>query len=385
MERAGAERRHSGTGGLARTAAAAYVAATLLGVTMRMDLAGLPSGIPFDHLLHAHSHTLYFGWGALGLLGVLLSEPSAGWLRLAVRGALIVVPALFVGFLATGYHPVTIAISTMAMLTWYVVALGWWRHLDAVPATARLALRIGLMYLIGSSLGVWALAAIQANDGSALAETLAIHAFLLGFGWFLVFALVGALLHRADRAGWLFDDRAVRRTIRWWAAVAWVTFPLGVAGGPEVWGLGPASRAAGLILLAPGVWWVKALWGAATGPDRILFRASAAWFALTTVTTAAVGLAGTSAIAAGGRQGVVIHLHALFVGFVTPLLALLLCRQAVRTPLLVHHAGLTVMLAGLTVVAVGDPRAGTWLALAGALTIWLAGIRWTWPLLWSRR
>src|SRR5688572_213338 len=53
---------------LARNAVIAYIGATGLGAVMRFDLIGLRSGIPFDHLLHAHSHTLYFGWGALGLL-----------------------------------------------------------------------------------------------------------------------------------------------------------------------------------------------------------------------------------------------------------------------------------------------------------------------------
>jgi hypothetical protein len=387
MLASGSAARHVGTPGTARVAMAAYVAATLLGVTMRMDLAGVSSGFAFDHLLHAHSHTLYFGWGALGLLALALrgTDPPAGWFRLAVLGAVAVVPALFLGFLATGYHPVTIAISTVAMLVWYAVGVGWWRRLHAVEPTARLAQRYGIVYLFGSSLGVWALAAIQARGGSALAETLAIHAFLIGFGWFLVLMVVGAVLQRADRTGWAVEHRTVRRAIHWWAAVAWVSFPLGVAGGPEVWGLGPLARIAGLVLLVPGVWWVRTLWRAASRrPDGILLRASAAWFGLTMVTTAAVGLVGTPAITFGGRQGVVIHLHALFLGFLTPLLALLLSRNSIRTPLLAHHAGLVVMLSGLSVVAVGLHAVGAWVALAGAAAVWMAGVRWAWPVLWRR-
>lgn len=46
---------------LVGAASIAYVSATAIGVMMRLVFVGLDTGLPFDHLLHAHSHTLYFG------------------------------------------------------------------------------------------------------------------------------------------------------------------------------------------------------------------------------------------------------------------------------------------------------------------------------------
>ena len=366
-----------------RVAVLAYLAATLLGVVMRFELVGMSFGIDFDHLLHAHSHTLYFGWAGLGLLAVARTrfrEVTAP-MRWSVAGLVALTPLLFLGFLATGYHPFTIAISTVVMLGWYVVAMGWWRQLASVDHVVAVAFRYGLVYLVGSSLGIWALAAVQATEGPALAENLAIHAFLAGFGWFFVFAVVGALLIHEDRLGLNLARTDVTRVLHWWAALAWITFPLGVVGGPEVWMLGPAARIAGLVSIVPGLWWVSLMWrGTHTSRNRLVLRSAALWFGLATLTTGTAAVLGSAALTAGGRQGVVIHLHALFAGFVTPLLAMALSRTVAGYALVAHHGALGVMLAGLVLVALGWVTVGMWVAAIGAVALWLAGVRWSAPI-----
>lgn len=367
----------------ARPAAAAYVAATLLGVVMRFDLLGMGSQIPFDHLLHAHSHTLYFGWAGLGILAAV----TAGLRRtkpmgLAFAAVTVSVPFLYFGFLAAGYAPFTIGVSTAAMLGWYVVAGAWWRQLANFEPTAALAFRYGLVYLVGSTLGIWALAGIQASGGSGMAEDLAIHAFLLGFGWFLVFMVVGALAVHRVRLGLAFDEQAMRWTLHGWAALAWAVFPLGVMGGAEVTGLGPLARTAGIALVVPGLAWVVVVWRAAQpGPLQLLHRMAGFWFGLTVASTAAAGVLGSEALRMAGRQGVVIFLHALFAGFVTPFLVVLVSRRFPLVALRFHHAGLAVMLLGLAAVALGASLFGLRLAAGGAVALWVAGIGWSVPIL----
>ena len=78
---------------------------------------------------------------------------------------------------------------------------------------------------------------------------------------------------------------------------------------------------------------------------------------------------------AGGRQGVIIHLHAMFVGFVAPLLVLALTPTRPRS-LYVHHA-LAVMVFGLVIVTTGEPRTGMWIAAVGAIALWMAGAAWS--------
>jgi hypothetical protein len=362
---------------LTRVAVFSYLGATLLGVAMRFEFVGAPSGIPFDHLLHAHSHTLYFGWMALGLLAASLSRfgrvtPA---LRRTAHTLVLLTPVLAFGFLAFGYHAFTIAVSTAVMLGWYVVIVSWWRQLPSLESVTALAYRYGLGYLAASSLGIWALAGIQATDGSALARELAIHAFLLGFGWFVVFAVTGSLLASRTRLELTIDPERFRFLLHGWGATAWATFALGVPGGPEIWGLGPTARLAGFLILIPGSVFIHQLW--TTGPRvRLLTRLAALWFAVSLATTATAALGGSAALVAGGRQGVVIHLHATFVGFVTPLLVLTLTPAKPRS-LYAHHAGLAVMLLGLVIAAAGEPRTGMWIAAIGAIALWMAGAAWS--------
>jgi hypothetical protein len=361
-------------------AAVSYVAATLVGVVMRFELVGAGVGAPFDHLLHAHSHTLYFGWAALGALAGGMPTfprvtPTLG--RTAI-GLVVGVPLLFVGFLVVGYSPVTIAVSTLVMVGWYLAAASWWRQTAGLDRTATVAFRGGLVYLVASSLGVWVLAALRAGGGgTTLQEGLAVHAFLVGFGWFFVFAVVGLLVQHAERLGLRLDVASVQRSLRWWLGLAWITFPLGVDGGPEVGGLGSAARLAGILLIVPGARWVWTMWrGAMPGPTRALHRLAAMWFGLATVGAAGAAVFGTPALVAAGRQGIVIHLHALFVGYVTSSLVLVLTDAAPNRALRLHHIGLSVMLVALALVPLSDPEPGLWMAAAGATVLWLAGVGW---------
>lgn len=56
-----------------------FLAATAIGVVIRGAMMGGPLPLPFDHLLHAHSHVLYFGWAGLALLATAASAMSRPW------------------------------------------------------------------------------------------------------------------------------------------------------------------------------------------------------------------------------------------------------------------------------------------------------------------
>jgi hypothetical protein len=352
--------------------------ATGVGVVMRFELLGVGTGIQFDHLLHAHSHTLYFGWAGLGVLTLaigLLSAPSVALVRTAAFLALLL-PGIFIGFLAFGYNPVTIAISTVVMCGWYVAAWQWWRRARTLTGLDFSYLRAGIAYLVGSSLGIWALAFLQATGtGTGLSETLAIHAFLLGFAWFVVLSIIGLIAALAPGLGLELDEASLRRALIWWVPLAIVTFPLGVVGGPEVDWLGPLARVAGIALVYPAWLLVRGLWvGAIGSPLRVSWRIVAVWFGAAALATAAAGVFGSQVLIAAGRQGVVIYLHVLLVGFVSTSLFTLLANPSGRV-LGAHHLALAVMVAGLGLAGLGRVRPGFWMAGVGAIGLWIVGIR----------
>lgn len=362
-------------------AALSYVVATGVGVVMRLVLVGLDVGVPFDHLLHAHSHTLYFGWGALGvLIGAidLVPEPGGRLTRTAWALALSV-PLILGGFLLFGYNPITIAISTLVMFGWYLAIWVWWRETAGRDGLAFRFLRSAFGYLIAGSFGVWVLAYLQASGrGTPLLESLSVHAFLLGFAWFLVLAVIGLILSNARRLDLSLDPNSLRSALRWWTPLALLTFPLGVINGPEVAVLGPVARVAGLLLLYPAWLLVSTLWRAA-GSVRTphTWRAMAVWFAVIAVSTAFVAGFGSDVLVLAGRQGVVVYLHVLLVGFVTTgLFALMGTARSARGVIVAHTVALGLMLSGLVIAAAGRVTAGYWLALGGALLLWGGGVTW---------
>ncbi len=372
---------------LMRVSLIGYLLATVLGVVMRWHLTGFSAPIPFDHLLHSHSHTLYFGWAGLAVLGGALGlvDQITRGMRYALAVLLPATAALLPVFLVYGYNPASIAVSTVVTLCWYALIWMWWRSTGRLAGVGVTAIRYGFTYFLIAGLGVWTLAGLQVSGrGTWLSETLAIHAFLLGFGWFLVFGVVGLTVLRADRLGLSLDHSTVLRVCRWWFGLAWLMFPLGVVGGPEVPWLGPAARVVGVLLLFPGVVWVKTLWRAAPrGPAGRGWRAAAVWFALTVAGTAVVAGGGSPMLLAGGRQGVVIYLHSLMVGYVTTSLVLVMGEGVVTLDW--HHLSLVTMLAGLGLVMMGWARIGLVVAAWGSLALWLAGVGWARGLLRSDR
>lgn len=353
----------------------AYVIATGIGVLMRLQLVGISIPGRFDHLLHAHSHVLYFGWGALGLCAASmgsLTRPLTAW-PLRVAGVLLV--PLAAGFLWVGYAPLTIAISTVLMFAWYAIAAGWWRRIPARDPAA-LGLRGGVAYLVASTIGIWFLAIAQAADFGRLAEGLGVHAFLSGFGWFFILAVTGVVLSYPSRFGVDLEPHKATTVVAGWMALAWLVFPLAVPGGTSVPILGVLARVTGLLLVIPTAMWARMLWKSARpGVTRIVIRWSAVWLVIGVAGLAVVAVGGDAVLAAAGRQGVVIHLHALFVGYVTPLLALALA-PSTAAALKLHHVSLGLMLVGLTLVIGGAPFLGMWMAAIAAGGLWLAGAWW---------
>lgn len=366
-------------------ALAIFLAAITIGVVMRLNYVGWLAAVPFEHLLHAHSHALYFGWAGLVLLTAAAMPPRL------VGAAAILVPVMAFAFLYQGYGPISIAISTTLMLVWYAAIFRWWRrsHTSLLPpptALARQAMRVGFGYVVVASFGIWVLAPLQAaGHGDSLAARLSIHAFLSNFAWFFV---IGAAALVLDATGTV-SRVPLSRVLWWWAGLAWISFPLGVVGGPEVPWLGPVSRVAGIALAYPAWLWIRHLWAIPTDRnDRWALAGAALWLGMKTVADVAVAIGGTPVLEAVGRHGVVIYLHALLLGYVTTVLIWHLARHAgvvVALPLAAHHGGVAVMIIGLAIAATPGwrPTVGLWMAAVGAAMVWLAGWGWALPI-WRR-
>lgn len=357
------------TEGLLRWPPAVFLVATALGLVLRFGFLGLALPVPFDHLLHAHSHALYFGWAALTILAAAAyTPPTRRW----AWAGLGLVPLLTVAFLLQGYGPFSIAVSTTVMLVWYGAMVSWWRHRGGDPL-----FRASFLYLALASAGIWVLAGLQATGhGEGLAPRLAIHAFLSTFAWSLVLGTVALAVQ-----GGLIPRASGQRTIRWLGAWGWLLFPLGVVDGPEVPVLGWAARGAAVAVIVPTLDWMRALWRSPGGPA---IRMAAAWLGIAVAGLVATAVGGTSLLTAVGRPGIVIYLHALLLGYVSTVLIWYLSPTGVPqvgNALSFHHLGVGVMLAGVAGPLAGfGPLASNWAAAIGAVLVWGAAWGWSIPL-----
>lgn len=126
-------------------AAARWLAVVLpLGVLLRSAFVWLYTPGPFywGNLIHAHSHTAYFGWAGLGLMGLILSllprltgRPVAGSRPLAwlLRLAPWAVGGAFVTFAWWGYAGPSIAFAALNEVLWVLFAVVFWREVRGRP------------------------------------------------------------------------------------------------------------------------------------------------------------------------------------------------------------------------------------------------------------
>ncbi|MES2765438.1 MAG: hypothetical protein V4642_06210 [Bacteroidota bacterium] len=190
-------------------ASALWLAAiSLLGIAMRLSFVGQPVlKLPFQNVLHAHSHVAFFGWMGSGLMGLFYyflktdkeklfksnsfkkHETATFWLlQTFTLGA-------FIAFLAQGYALFSIIFSTLHIFLWYYFAWHIWpRFKNHTENISFLFLKTAVIFLLLSSLGTWALPPIMIKMPDSFLKRAAIDFFVHTFsdGW-LVTASLGFL------------------------------------------------------------------------------------------------------------------------------------------------------------------------------------------------
>lgn len=175
------------------------IIAALLGVLLRYILIAPIEGLNFRYLLHAHSHVAFLGWifNALfaGLIFAFIPEKAKDYrlqfwlLQIAVVGMLITFPI-------QGYAAASISFSTLHIFLSWWFAVKFYRDTRKIAAQNPFSLAVirwGLIFMVVSAIGPFALGAIMAQGLSASPlYNLSIY-FYLHFqynGWFS-FAVFG--------------------------------------------------------------------------------------------------------------------------------------------------------------------------------------------------
>jgi hypothetical protein len=319
------------TGPQARWAVALgwFAVAGAVGVLLRAMLVRPFPALTYPFWLHAHSHVVLLGWAFNALLPALLRAFPLSHLRpyrRLWRVFQVAVLGMLVFFPVQGYAAGSIAFSTLHVFASYYLA-GRLRA-DLRPDRGFVAdlLRWGLLFLVLSTLGPYALGVLKARH---LHETiwynLAIYYYLhfLYNGW-LVFGGLALLFRWLEGAGLVPAERTRRRFLRAFVASAFGTVCLSALWTHPpawVWALGGAS---GLLQLAAGAWLVGWLWRhrrafqAGECPQvAALLTLALLCFGLKLALQALSALPWAAQWAYAQRHLVVAYLHLVFIGVIT--------------------------------------------------------------------
>ena len=204
-----------------RVALLYFVLAASFGILLRYLQTSFIGGLNYKFLLHTHSHIALLGWVYIALIlaivnSIRFSEPNlnnAGFRRILWFTNITVV-GMMISFPVQGYGVVSITFSTLFLFAsyWFV---GWFfANVKSKPLTIGAKfIRSGLIYLVISSFGPWALGPIMVigeshSDWYYMAIYFYLHFLYNGF---FVMSIFGLVFYMLDRQGIAYPQSSARK------------------------------------------------------------------------------------------------------------------------------------------------------------------------------
>lgn len=213
-----------------------FTVAAGMGALLRFAHVQEVSWLDFKSMMHAHSHVAMLGWVYLAIYALVwfwfLSDERKKkvkyqrlfWLtQFAVLGMMLSFPF-------QGYGPVSIAFSTLHIFCSYAFCFWIWRESKPVNNHAGLLLRTALVWMVVSTIGVWALGPVIANAGRTSAMYHISIQFFLHFqfnGWF-TFAVLALFFNELRKLNITYSTTAFRWFYGLLVASCLLTFTLSV-------------------------------------------------------------------------------------------------------------------------------------------------------------
>lgn len=362
-----------------------FLLATGVGLVLRYATVAPVPGLVFANALHAHSHTLYFGWAALALFTLFFERVGAtdAFARGVLWGVVGVSLATFLAFLHSGYRTPGVVVSALSLVAWAFAVGVFFRRARGRREADVAWLKVAAAYVVVAALAALARVVLLVTKQPPLWGKLAVAAFLTAFAAFFLFGVVGLVAHFLEQRGARLEPKLLRWQLGWLTPLAALVFPLGVPGAMDT-ALGPMARVAAVLLVVPAALWLANVWHAARdvapGCRRVLRSLGLLW-ALKAVFE--VGAAfGLDVIAATSRHAVVLQLHLVLLGIVSAALLLVVrarLGRATGPALLLHQVSVGVLCLGLLAAALASVSApaaalgepSLWLAMAGGAMVWL--------------
>ncbi|MCH6232885.1 c-type cytochrome [Cognataquiflexum rubidum] len=187
-----------------------FLMASLFGLLMRYFLVGEVSFFEYKHILHAHSHLALLGWGYLLVTGALVFTYVKDAKRLQTYKVLLGISVfttlgMMLSFPFQGYGLYSITFSSLHLISSYFFAYFFLQDLCRhKESTATRLVRFSIIWLLVSSLGLWAIGPVGATLGRLHPLYFMSVQWFLHFqlnGWF-VYGFLGLLVCYLQKNGW---------------------------------------------------------------------------------------------------------------------------------------------------------------------------------------
>ena len=217
-----------------RVALLNFFLAAVLGASMRYAFVSELPWLKYRNVMHAHSHVAMLGWVYL-ILAILLWKAFGETAGSKVFSNLFwltefSVVGMLVSFPLQGYGTFSITFSILFILLAYVFSYKLWRSLSGKTGHGELMARTALVWLLLSTLGIWAMGPVMALGAKGSTFYYMSIQFFLHFqfnGWF-TFAAMALLFRQANQLGLTYHQKDFYR-FYWLLVVSCVfTFALAV-------------------------------------------------------------------------------------------------------------------------------------------------------------
>ncbi|WP_202927870.1 hypothetical protein [Cyclobacterium roseum] len=190
-----------------------FLIAAVFGGLLRAAFVWEINWMDYRNLLHGHSHVALLGWLYLGFFLLIYRQLiPAEKSRKAIYAILFwitqcTVLGMAVAFPIQGYAGFSIFFATLHIFSSYLMVFQVWKDHDRSNPQVTLLLKTALVFLVLSTMGIWALAAIMVTGGKAgLLYQIAIQFYLhFQFNGWLLFILLALLVKHLQNVTWLTD------------------------------------------------------------------------------------------------------------------------------------------------------------------------------------
>ena len=214
------------------------LAASLIGVLIRLnDLFPIPH-FNYVHWIHAHSHVAFLGWvfmGLIGLINVYLEKeenfPDRKFRNLAWF-ILLANIGMLVSFPVQGYGPVSIFFSAMHMAFGIYIFLSYRPFFRKYTGLGFRLVRWGFVFMIISGLGPLALGPISAmGHKESVWYDMAIYFYLhFQYNGFFTLVILGLIIHHLNRNNSLYLEKISAAIVSGLVAAVILTYFLSILG-----------------------------------------------------------------------------------------------------------------------------------------------------------